>query len=223
MRVTSALRVVSALTAIGWIVAGCGEPAAPAPANTAPAGKGVLSVSGSGRESYSLRDAAGTHITSVETGTDKEVAAGKYGIVLGNRADVTVGAGETIRFAMGSLSVSGTGRESFSLLDSAGNHVTSVESGKEKELVPGEYSVALGNRARVTVKGGEKTSLALGMLTVGAAGGGNFSLADEAGNHVTTIEGGVEKELVPGRYTVQIGEKKQAVEVAAGKTTTLGP
>jgi hypothetical protein len=223
MRVTCSLRVLFALSALVGIVAGCGEQAAPPPANTAPAGKGVLSVSGSGRESYSLRDAGGNHITSVPTGTDKELAAGKYGVVLGNRAEVTVLAGETIRFATGLLAVSGTGKESYSLRDSGGNHVTSVESGTERELLPGEYSVVLGNREKVTVKGGEKTSLALGVLVVGATGGGSFSLADEAGNHVTTVDFGVEKELVPGRYTVAIGEKKHAVEVAAGKTTTLAP
>ncbi len=181
---------------------------------------GPLSVSGTGRESYALRDAAGNHITSVQSSTEKELVPGDYSIVLGNRADVVVKGGESTSFGLGQLAVSGTGRESYALRDAAGNHITSVLSNTEKELVPGDYSIVLGNRADVVVKGGETTSFALGVLVVGATGGGSIGLADVAGNHITSIEAGMEKELVPGRYILQIGESKTEVEVAAGKTTT---
>ncbi len=205
----------SGLLAVGL---SCGPSAPAPPAQAIAGGLGTLSVSGSGRESYSLRDSAGNHITSVSTGTKKELAAGDYSIALGNVAKVQVRAGEVTSFAIGTLAVSGTGKEGYSLRDSAGTHVTTVQSSTEKELVPGDYSVALGNVAKVVVKGDEVTPFALGTLAVSGTGKEGYSLRDSAGTHVTTVQSSTEKELVPGDYFVALGNIAQVV-VKGGEQT----
>jgi uncharacterized membrane protein len=222
---TGALAIV--LGCLGAAFApGCGEKVPPPPSGDAPAGgasgtgKGVLLVTGTGKDSYGLWDGKGGYVTSVKTNAEKELPAGPYSVRLGNRVEVAVKAGEKTTVAAGALVVTGTGKDSYGLWDGKGGYVTSVKTNDEREWMPGTYGVQMGNRPEVTVKGGEKTTVAAGTLLVTGTGKESYGLWDGKGGYVTSVKTNEEREWMPGTYRVQLGNKPE-VAVKGGERTTL--
>ena len=85
MRSTTTGALVLVLGCLGAAFApGCGEKAPPPPSGDAPAGrasgtgKGVLLVTGTGKDSYGLWDGKGGYVTSVKMNEEKELTPGSY-------------------------------------------------------------------------------------------------------------------------------------------------
>ena len=122
---------------------------------------GSLMVSGTGKESYFVYDAAGKDpITSSRTTNSvTELLPGTYTVVLnGSRQRVEVTPGQQAVVKAGSLTVSGTGKESYYIYDEAGKEslTSSRTTNSVTELLPGTYVVKLGERNfTASVKAGE--------------------------------------------------------------------
>jgi len=182
---------------------------------------GTLAVTGPGKENYALSDESGGYVGGFATGSVKELVPGSYAVRLGNTAKVKVAGGERTTLATGTLEVTGPGKENYALSDESGGYVGGFATGSVKELVTGSYAVKLGNTAKVKVAGGERATLATGTLEVPGTGKENYALSDESGGYVGGYATGSVKELVPGRYTVKLGENSHRVEVVAGGKATL--
>ncbi len=196
----------------------------------APTGpKGSLLVSGTGKEGYSVFDGIGKNRITHEQPTNSatELAPGTYTVLVNaSRQRVTVTPEQQTVVQAGTLLVSGTGKEGYSVFDEIGRDRLTHErpTNSVTELLPGAYTVIVNaSRQRVEVKAGEQTVVQAGTLVVSGTGKEGYSVFDEIGRDRLTHERPTNSvtELLPGTYTVIVNASRQRVEVAAGKQAVV--
>jgi len=185
-----------------------------------------LVVSGSGQDIYQVYDAADEkHLKTVRTNTAVELFPGNYLLVLnGTRRSATVAQARRTIVVSGSITVAGSGEDSYRASDKAGK--TSLGSRRTNasiELFSGDYTVELnGSRLPAAVQAGRNTSLAAGSIVVAGSGEDIYQTYDKAG---TTSLGSrrtkASIELFPGDYVVELNRLRRDVRVAAGKQTVV--
>jgi hypothetical protein len=126
---------------------------------------GSLVVSGTGKQGYVVFDDAGQHRLTYERPTNwvTEIFPGTYTVVLNtSRQRVTVTPGERTVVQAGSLAVSGTGKEGYTVFDDTGIHRLTYQRPRNSvtELLPGTYVVKVGKRTFTAVVGaGERATV----------------------------------------------------------------
>ncbi len=200
-----------------------------------PAGKetvvraGTLMVSGTGRQGYSVWDASGKERLTYDRPTNSvtELVAGTYTVVLNeSRQRVEVPAGKRSVVQAGTLMVSGTGGQGYSVFDASGKERLTYDrpTNSATELVAGTYTVVLNeSRQRIEVPAGKETVVQAGTLMVSGTGGQGYSVFDASGKERLTYDRPTNSatELVAGTYTVVLNESRQRIEVPAGKETVV--
>jgi hypothetical protein len=123
----------------------------------------------------------------------------------------------------GGLLVRGSENIMYVVRDAAGNSSGSTITGHEIELVPGTYTVEIGCfKKQVVVQAGATTEvLETGKLLVRGSGNTMYFVHDAAGNGCGSAITGAEVELVPGTYTVEVGNVKRIVNIRAGQNTIM--
>ena len=111
-----------------------------------PAEAAGIVVSGKSQDYYSVLDAGGTNqLGYVLTGRPVDLFPGNYLADLhGVRRSVTVAAGRRTSLLTGTISVSGTGKDYFAVLDASGTtQLGYLLTSRALELFPGEYRLTL--------------------------------------------------------------------------------
>jgi hypothetical protein len=126
-----------------------------------PAGR--VTVSGTGQYYYSVLDAAGTKkLADTKTNGEIELLPGSYRVSLNNSSQETsIQAGRKTVVPAGSVAVSGTGQNYYSVHDAAGTkRLADAKTNQEIELLPGSYIVKVNNRQfPAQIRAGQKTAI----------------------------------------------------------------
>ncbi len=184
---------------------------------------GVLTVSGSGNDTFYVYDSEENILSSPKTNEETELFPGAYTVKLNNVSKTAdVAAGETTVLEAGALTVSGSGDTSFYVYDSDDNQLGSAETGEELEMFPGTYRVDLNNVSKDgTVTAGETTVVAGGVVSVSGTGQDSFFVYDLDDNQLGFVKTNEEVELFPGTYTVELNSVRQTADVQDGETVVL--
>ncbi|GEM_PF-5943320 len=120
------------------------------------------------------------------------------------------------------LTVKGTGNDTFCGYDMTGKQMGCRSTNSEIELSPGTYSVSLhGAKQTATVQAGQKTTLVAGLATLKGTGNDAYCVYDSTGQQMGCLSTNQEIELFPGTYSVSLHGAKQTATVQAEQKTTL--
>jgi hypothetical protein len=193
---------------------------------------GFLTVSGTGQDRvYIYDELAKSNLASTYTNKPIELFPGTYIAQLNyfNSAPVAVVGGQTTTLVAGLLTVTGVGRDSYTVYDAFGKtsqlySSASQLTGKDVELFAGTYSPVLnGTKQITTVQAGQKTILISGSYTVFGAGLDRTDIYDVDNtlalnlSHITNRE----VEIFPGTYTLRLNGTTQKVTIAAAQQSYL--
>ncbi len=182
---------------------------------------GIVMVSGTGQGLVQVKDGAGNTVGTGTTNSEITVPAGEYTVVL-NRTPRTalVEAGQKTVLSAGTLLVSGTGADRYSVYDREGQLLGSAPTNSEIELFPGTYIAELGgSRQTVVVEAGNQ--LEAGQVQVFGPGSGLYGLYDSHEQLLDTASLNQWVELFPGTYHLRLNGTGQTVEVEAGQAVSV--
>ena len=113
----------------------------------------------------------------------------------------------------GTLMVSGTGGQGYSVFDASGKERLTYDrpTNSATELVAGTYTVVLNeSRQRIEVPAGKETVVRAGTLMVSGTSGQGYSVWDASGKERLTYDRHINSitELLPGMYMIKVGERK---------------
>ncbi|OQY57508.1 MAG: hypothetical protein B6245_16660, partial [Desulfobacteraceae bacterium 4572_88] len=186
---------------------------------------GMIGVVGTGNDSYIAHDSNGNRTDGVKTNELMELLPGAYDVNLNNTVrSVSVQNSSVTIFKAGTISVSGTGNDTYSVYDAAQEEkLGSAATNDEIEMFPGTYVVEL-NKTTLTgrVEEVQAEVLAAGVLTVSGTGTHNYEVYDAAGeDQYGSAKTGEEIELFPDAYLVTLNGITRAATVQAGSTSEL--
>lgn len=182
---------------------------------------GIVMVSGTGQGLVQVKDGAGNTVGSGTTNSEIAVPAGEYTVVLNQTPrPALVEPGKKTVLSAGTLLVSGSGANRYSVYDEQGQVLGSAPTNSEIELFPGTYVVELGgSRQTVVVEAGNQ--LAAGRLRVFGPGAGRYELYDSDEQQIATALLNQSVELFPGTYHLRLNGTGQTVEVAADQAVSV--
>ena len=201
-------------------------PASGADVSDSPAESSGVVVSGRSQDYYSVLDAAGTkQLGYLQTEKPLNLFPGNYQVDLhGTRRTVAVAAGRRTTLRTGTASVSGTGKDYFSVLDATGKkQLGYLLTNRVLELFPGEYQLMLhGASTTATIRAGRDTTVAAGRVVVPGSGATYYSVLDAQGEtRLAYVNTNVEVELLPGTYIVDMNNTRRTAQVSAGGRTVV--
>jgi 6,7-dimethyl-8-ribityllumazine synthase len=184
---------------------------------------GQLEVAGTADEYYYVLDSAGTQLASANLQKRMPLFPGTWTVKINNTAvPVEIRPDETASLQTGALMVRGATGEYYYVLNEAGTQLASAQLDKATTLFPGSYKVKLNNSvASVAITAGKLTDLMSGTVTAKKAGSDYYYVFDGNGSQLTSTQVNRPSALLPGQYTVRIGETKKLATVNAGKDTAL--
>ncbi len=129
---------------------------------------------------------------------------------------------------IGSISVSGTGEDTYEVFDSTGTGtlMASAETNEDIMLSPGDYTVFLNESVQtVTVQAGKKEILTAGVVSVAGIGDDKYYVYDETGtgDYLAYAKLNEEIELFPDIYVLGLNNSRQSVAVEAGEKSVPVP
>jgi hypothetical protein len=180
-------------------------------------------VTGSTDEYYYVLDSAGTQLASATFQKKTALFPGSWvAKVNETRVPVEIKPGETATAPTGALMVRGTTDEYYYVLDGAGSQLASSRLGKSTALFPGSYKVKVNNSvAPATITAGQIADVATGTVNAKKAGTEYYYVLDNNGSQLASAQVNRPSALLPGEYTVRIGDTKKQAAVSAGKDTAL--
>jgi 6,7-dimethyl-8-ribityllumazine synthase len=184
---------------------------------------GVLLVHGSTDEYYAVADNAGKQLASAHLEKPLGLFPGTYNVKLNNTsAAVTVTARVTSEVKAGAVVLQGTTDEYYAVLDSAGTQLASAHLGRPISFVPGAYRAKLNNTAMpVQVEEGRVGEYHSGSLTVATSKSGYYAVLDASGTQLVSKPVNQPVSLLPGNYSVKLGDNSRSATVTAGQSVVL--
>lgn len=184
---------------------------------------GVLLVHGSTDEYYAVADNAGKQLASAHLEKPLGLFPGTYNVKLNNTsAAVTVTARVTSEVKAGTVVLQGTTDEYYAVLDSAGTQLASAHLGRPISFVPGAYRAKLNNTAMpVQVEEGRVGEYHSGSLTVATSKSGYYAVLDASGTQLVSKPVNQPVSLLPGNYSVKLGDNSRSATVTAGQSVVL--
>jgi RHS repeat-associated protein len=191
---------------------------------------GTAIVVGTGANDYTVYDAAGTLIVHRgPTNQAVELLPDTYVIdVSGSTQTLIVREGQHASISAGSAVVTGTGTNMFEIRDASGvNLLTRIPTSQPAELLPGSYTIAVnGSTQRITVRAGQRETLASGMAVVaGTSAESILVVRDTSGNHTLSVSltarASDPVELLPGNYLLDLNGSRQPITVHPGERVSL--
>jgi RHS repeat-associated protein len=126
----------------------------------------------------------------------------------------------------GSVMVSGTGKETYNVLDPSGQAKVAWDrpTNSVTELLPGTYTVMLNNsQQRLEVTPGQQAVVRAGSLMVAGTGKEWYHVFDSSGKEKLAWDRPTNSvtELLSGTYTVMVNNSQQRVEVTPGQQAVV--
>ncbi|MDP3775869.1 MAG: hypothetical protein Q8Q85_16540 [Gemmatimonadales bacterium] len=186
---------------------------------------GTVSVAGTTDEYYYVLDTLGTQLAYERLGRLLDVFPGGYVLKLNNAtARTAVSASDTMMLRSGTLSALGTTDEYYYVLDTAGTQLGYARLGSATSYLPGRYRVKVNNAdTLVAVPADSSTRVATGTVVVHGAGTEYYYVNDATGRQLSYSRLGAPLALLPGSYSVKLGQRMTTVSVAAGATVIARP
>jgi len=190
---------------------------------------GVISVSGTGEDTYEVFDSTGTGtlMASAETNEDIMLSPGDYTVFLNESVQtVTVQAGKKEILTAGVVSVAGIGDDKYYVYDETGtgDYLAYAKLNEEIELFPDIYVLGLNNsRQSVAVEAGEKSVPVPGSVIVSGTGQDLFYVYNDdlSGDSLAYAKTNQDINLFPGDYIASINDTTETATVKAGEKTIL--
>lgn len=184
---------------------------------------GILTVSGTGQDLFSVHDAANTQVGLSRTNGQVEVEAGTYTVRLNNTVRAaTVRDDATTELVAGALNVTGTGQDIYSVYGADNNRLDLTSTNTHTELFVGTYTVRLNNTVRTArVEARQITILPAGRVNVAGTGQDLYSVYDANNNRLDLSRTNSHIELFAGIYTVRLNNTVRTVNIEEGQPTVL--
>jgi len=146
-----------------------------------------------------------------------------YSVKLNNTsAVVTVTARVTSEVKGGTMVLQGATDEYYAVLDSAGTQLASAHLGRPLSFMPGTYRAKLNNTAMpVQVEAGRVGEYHSGSLTVATTKSGYYVVLDTSGTQLVSKQVNQPVSLIPGKYSVKLGDNSRSATVTAGQSVVL--
>ncbi|MEX1258041.1 MAG: hypothetical protein WEG36_10515 [Gemmatimonadota bacterium] len=192
------------------------------PGDTTRLASGTVVVRGTTDEYYYVNDPEATQLAFAKLGEPLSLLPGSYVAKLNNaQSAFTVEADGTVQIASGSVLGSGTTNEFYYILDGAGSQLGFARLGDASSYLPGEYQFRVsGTATPLTVQADQTTEIVTGTLLVPGAASEFYYVLDEAGTQLGFNQLGTPTSVVPGAYTVRVGDRMIPVTIEAGATIT---
>jgi hypothetical protein len=186
---------------------------------------GTVSVAGATDEYYYVQDTLGTQLAYERLGRLLDVFPGEYIVKLNNAtARAAVSASDTTMLRSGTLSALGTTDEYYYVLDTAGTQLGYARLGNATSYLPGRYRLKVNNvDTLVAVPANDSTRVTTGTVVVHGAGTEYYYVHDAAGRQLNYSRLGAPLALLPGSYSVKLGQRMTTVSVTAGATVIARP
>jgi len=184
---------------------------------------GVLLVHGPTDEYYAIADNAGKQLASAHLEKPLGLFPATYSVKLNNTsAVVTVTARVTSEVKAGTMVLQGATDEYYAVLDSAGTQLASAHLGRPLSFMPGTYRAKLNNTAtQVQVEAGRVGEYHSGSLTVATTKSGYYVVLDTSGTQLVSKQVNQPVSLIPGKYSVKLGDNSRSATVTAGQSVVL--
>ncbi|QTA84180.1 Uncharacterized protein dnm_001740 [Desulfonema magnum] len=190
---------------------------------------GVITVSGTGKDSYEVYDSTGTGepLGSAKTNEDVPLPPGEYTVFLNKSVQTAVvQAGKKEILEAGIVSVAGTGDDKFYVYDETGtgDSLAYAKVNEEIELFPDTYTLSLNkSRQNITVETGIKAVAVAGLISVSGTGQDTFYIYDDdlSGDSLAYAKTNQDIELLPGSYIASVNNTRETAEVEPGEKTVL--
>jgi len=175
---------------------------------------------------YTLFDETATKRLSYSA-TDQpvETLPGKYVVELnGIRRNVNLAPRTVTRIAAGTLLLSGTGTDFYSVIDPTSKRQLAYSViNNPVQLFAGEYLLSVhGVEVPAVVRHARVTTFAAGRVVVPGAGGAFYTVLDAKGERqVAYSQTDREVELLPGNYTIEINNIRRSAQIVAGQKTVI--
>jgi hypothetical protein len=126
----------------------------------------------------------------------------------------------------GSLTVTGTGKEDYFVLDSTGKAMLAPNRSINSvtDLLPGTYTVTLnGSQQRAGVAAGQQEVVHAGSLTVTGTGKEDYFVLDSTGKAMLAPNRSINSvtDLLPGTCVVELRERSIKISVQAGQRVVV--
>lgn len=124
---------------------------------------------------------------------------------------------------VGTLSILGTGDDSFELLDMRRNKIASGKTSTQLTIPAGSYMVVVnGSGKSVRIASGSTATVALGSVVVAGAGDGTYEIHDPTGQK-TLASRAINKpmELQPGEYVAMLYQDGMRITVKPRQRTVI--
>jgi hypothetical protein len=186
---------------------------------------GTVSVAGTTDEYYYVLDTLGTQLAYERLGRLLDVFPGGYLVKLNNAtARAAVSASDTMTLRSGTLSALGTTDEYYYVLDTARTQLGYARLGSPTAYLPGRYRVKVNNvDTLVALSADDSARVATGTVVVHGDGTEYYYVLDAAGRQLSYARLGASLALLPGSYSVRLGQRMTTVSVAAGATVIARP
>jgi len=123
---------------------------------------------------------------------------------------------------MGTIQVSGIGKDTYYVYNSDGTCIFSSKTNKAVDVESGEYTLKLNNSSQTTsVQSGKKVTIHSGVLHVKGVGKANFYVYDLDGNTLAGTRINNELEFFSGEYLVNVNNSKESAYVKSSEKKTL--
>lgn len=194
-------------------------------ADTVTVPAGTVSVAGTTDEFYYVLDTLGTQLAYEKLGRPLDVLPGAYIVKLNNfTVRTAVRASDTSALRSGTLAALGTTDEYYYVLDTARTQLGYARLGTPTSYLPGRYRVKLNNAdTLVAVAADDSIRVATGTVVVHGAGTEYWYVQDPAGRQLNYSRLGAPLALLPGSYSVKLGQRVTPVSVVAGATVIARP